>query len=115
LVVLFAGFFLSGVMHYAGDVYMMNDWRAMGGLAFFILQALGIVIETALLSLARSLGLNGGKRTLLTRSIGYLWVLLWISWTLPFWTDTQHRFGMREWMPRYSLIYRIWKGEWMWT
>ena len=85
----------------------------IGPMVFFLLQAVGIAAETYLLSLAQSLGVKKGNTFL--RWMGYLWVLLWLSWTLPFWTDAQHKYGMREWMPRVSLIHRFWKGQWVWT
>lgn len=110
--ILFTSFFLSGLIHYGGDYCMMSDLREVGPMVFFLLQAVGIVVESCAISLAMSLGVKKGNAFL--RWMGYLWVLLWISWTLPFWTDPYHKFGMREWMPRASLIHWLWKGAWVW-
>lgn len=98
-------FFISALVHMGGD-YMMLGKPGTGAFWFFILQGLAVTLETVvskLLSLPGS-GLaarkprNAARSTskesaapksppLWTRVIGYVWVVSWFWWSLPFIVD----------------------------
>lgn len=99
-------FFISGLVHVGGD-YMMLGKPGTGAFWFFILQGLAVTLETVvsnLLSLPgsglaarkpRNAGLSTSKDSatpkspprMWTRVVGYVWVLSWFWWSLPFIVD----------------------------
>ncbi|KAF9557955.1 hypothetical protein CPC08DRAFT_28012 [Agrocybe pediades] len=123
---LFSVFFLTGLIHYIGDaVWMQNlnlfDKNGPGAMHFYMLQPVGILLEDCVSSLFRRLtnkepasNLNADRHRHLTgppswlaRVIGYLWVVTWISLTLPLWTYPQFRQGFKNDMPHPKIIWRI--------
>ena len=82
-------FLISGIFHKYGDYASGVPWRDAGALKFFVMQAVGIMIEDAIQAGYR--GLTGRKRTsekpaLWVRCLGFCWLLLWLVWTTPTWT-----------------------------
>jgi hypothetical protein len=61
--------------------------------AFFPAQAVAITTEDALIGLARRAGIT--ECTSLTRAVGYIWVSLWFSFSMPLFLDWQIGAGLR--------------------
>ena len=67
----------------------------LGAFQFFLLQGLAVSLETIVCnvlslsgsSLARARKAALPTPTLWTRIVGYVWVLLWFWWSLPFMVD----------------------------
>ena len=96
--VLFLAFLVSGLIHVAGDMGAGLPVRQTGSLQFFCTQALGIMAEDAVLGRIRKRSITsgqtpavGGKDVVKTgpsvweKLFGYLWVLLFLSWSTPMW------------------------------
>lgn len=56
-----------------------------GGVVFFSLQILGLVLESVCQSIAAKVGLRTGAR--LSRAVGYIWVSVFMLWTAPVWAN----------------------------
>lgn len=85
---LYVAFALSGIMHAAGDYSSLGNWSEGGALRFFLLQAVGITIETTVIDIAKRLSVGGSWHY-----VGYLWVIMWFTYTVPHWMDPLHRAG----------------------
>ncbi|KAJ3496840.1 hypothetical protein NLJ89_g10429 [Agrocybe chaxingu] len=81
---LFAVFAISACMHHLADVGILHSWTKSGAIEFFLLQAVGIMVEDGMLALARRAGF---KASLFTRILGYGWVLAWFGFCMPRWID----------------------------
>ncbi|TFK21113.1 hypothetical protein FA15DRAFT_707525 [Coprinopsis marcescibilis] len=111
---LYTAFFISALIHYAGDYMLLQSYtKALGAFQFFMLQPFIITLETALIAFAkRALGLAGGSSTtagagarpedqkklgrlprLMLRLAGYAWTLSWFTYTLPIWIQPHVRAG----------------------
>ena len=94
---LYVAFFLSGVIHTAGD-FMFEKRMVYYSFKFFLLQAVAITFEGLVICIAKGLlrqrgiefkpersdGSFGGA---VLRVVGYCWVTLWFCLTLPVWID----------------------------
>ena len=83
---IFFTFFLSGVMHAGSD--KAASLPPEGALYFFCTQALGIMIEDGIQAIYRSVRGNrqpGHKSPTLPRIVGFIWVILFLSWSTPVW------------------------------
>jgi len=60
---------------------------------FFLAQAIAITVEDAVIALASRTGID--KSTYLTRIIGYMWVFLWFSISMPWYLDWQIAAGIK--------------------
>ena len=84
----------SSLIHVGGE-YMMLSRLGLGAFRFFLLQGLAVSAETIvsnLLSLSGSSLVSPRKAArptpkLWARIVGYVWVLLWFWWSLPFKVD----------------------------
>ncbi|KAI0409013.1 membrane bound O-acyl transferase family-domain-containing protein [Xylaria palmicola] len=79
-------FILSGILHVAIDFASGISWRDSGALRFFSIQPVGIIIEDLFLSIYQSYrnrNTPGVHVSTLQRCFGFLWVGLWIAWTVP--------------------------------
>ncbi|KAL4746277.1 hypothetical protein BDW72DRAFT_38295 [Aspergillus terricola var. indicus] len=56
-----------------------------GGLAFFSLQTLGLLLESVCQSIAAKVGLRIGSS--FSRAVGYIWVSVFMLWTTPLWAN----------------------------
>ena len=94
---LYIAFFLSGLLHFAGDI-MVQEELVYYSFKFFLLQAVAITFEHVVIYIAkRSLrqrgiefdteNVNGSWGGVVLRVIGYCWVTLWFCLTLPVWLD----------------------------
>ncbi|OJJ98282.1 hypothetical protein ASPACDRAFT_44787 [Aspergillus aculeatus ATCC 16872] len=78
-------FTVSGVIHLFMDVGFGVPMAKSGALWFFCLQIVGVVIESIARDLTRPLRarMNPGVK----RMIGYVWVALFMLWTVPIWIN----------------------------
>ncbi|EDR15395.1 uncharacterized protein LACBIDRAFT_301678 [Laccaria bicolor S238N-H82] len=96
LVFLNTVFLISGLVHVGGEYMMLGRLgSSLGAFRFFLLQGLAVSAETIVsnvLSLSGSSLASPGEAALptpklWTRIVGYVWVLLWFWWSLPFMVD----------------------------
>ena len=86
--VLILTFAISGIFHQFGDVASGVPWEEAGAVRFFIMEAIGIMIEDTVQGIYRLL--RGQKRTPdkptgWKHALGLAWVLIWLTWTTPVW------------------------------
>ena len=79
----FLVFLLSGFLHYTIDLSAGIPWHASGAIRFFCTQALGIWIEEAIRALCVSLYYGVQPLPRWTVLVGYIWVVLFLSWSWP--------------------------------
>ena len=85
---LFAVFWISGLMHALGDVAQGLPWQASTSIQFFCIPALGITVEDALLAALRpasSTRTTDSSRGWFFKTLGYLWVIVFMVWSTPIW------------------------------
>ena len=92
----FAAFAVSGLLHHVTEVAQGMSWAESGAMEFFILQALGILIEDGFQWMIFA-GKNSETQRRTTfvsrvvdsvwtrRLVGYTWVLIFFSWASPTW------------------------------
>ncbi|KAF2836627.1 hypothetical protein M501DRAFT_939706, partial [Patellaria atrata CBS 101060] len=89
-------FLISGLLHQAIEVAQGLLWSQSGALKFFLLMAIGIMIEDAAVSIWGALLTQGSKSVNGARGseaevvwwrkgFGYIWVILYLSWATPVW------------------------------
>ena len=118
---LWTAFFLSGLIHFAGDFtferrMVFYTWK------FFLLQPVGIALETLVIYIARRLlrqkaielepgRLDGPWGGTAVRVAGYCWVIIWYCITLPVWHDEPNAvgFGVRGRGPITRSLLDVWK------
>lgn len=121
---LYIAFFLSGVIHFAGD-FMANQRVVYHSFKFFLLQALAITVEDFIVYIGkhvlfrRGIKLNPGRADenwadAVARVMGYCWVTLWFCYTLPEWRDKSNGIGFdgAEKLPISRLVRTAWQ---QWT
>ncbi|KAF8954003.1 membrane bound O-acyl transferase family-domain-containing protein [Flammula alnicola] len=106
---LFGSFFISGLIHYAGDYMLFQDWSGTS-LRFFLLQAVAITFEDAIIGLAGRLGYT--KPTPFFKLVGFIWVFAWFTFSIPIWIDPVVHTGAMDEDVNVSLIMGLWRGEW---
>ena len=86
-------FLISGVIHVFLDIeYGGSAWES-GAIRFFVMQAVGIIVEDA----AQEIYLRGGgKSNVWSRGVGYAWTVFFLCWTTPSWEWV----AMRRLIPR---------------
>ncbi len=96
---IFAAFAISGLLHQITEVAQGLSWAESGAMEFFVLQAVGIVIEDGFqwmigIPFARKKSETEKRTTLVSRVVdsvwtrrlvGYTWVLIFLSWASPIW------------------------------
>jgi len=75
-------------MHAAGDYSLLGNWSEGGALRFFLLQVVGITIEIMVINVAKWLSIRRSWHY-----VGYVWVIVWFTYTIPDWMDPLHRAG----------------------
>ncbi|CZT21183.1 uncharacterized protein RCC_07045 [Ramularia collo-cygni] len=84
---IFVVFAISGLYHTMMDVHTGIPWHKSGGLTCFLAVGLGIVLEDLFQwtwkRTAISRGLAPTTRAWLEKSVGYLWVFLWLTIVTP--------------------------------
>lgn len=80
---LYTAFLLSGFIHSIADV--MVDWKyACRSMPFFLMQAVAITGEDAIIALARKLSIPPSGAS---RMVGYIWVFLWGAYSFSMYRD----------------------------
>ena len=84
---IFIAFFLSSLIHVASDHGHTIPIRESGAIQFFMTQALGIMIENGFQAVYYSLTgkRRPSKAPLLHRVVGYIWLVLFFTWSIPVW------------------------------
>ncbi|KAL3478917.1 membrane bound O-acyl transferase family-domain-containing protein [Aspergillus californicus] len=80
-------FTASGAIHSIMDIAFGVPLSKTGGFWFFSLQILGVLVETGLKRLDGLIGLSNVLGRNGTRVLGYLWVCVWLLWTVPVWIN----------------------------
>ena len=107
---LFIAFFVSGLIHYGAEYVLYQKW-AGNSMKFFLLQAVAIAFEAAIITLATKAGFSP-KPTNFVKFIGFVWVFAWFTYCLPLWLDEVIHSGAMDNGLDYSLVLRLWDGEW---
>jgi Sec-independent protein secretion pathway component TatC len=89
---------------------VFGNWSTGGSFAFFMLQPLGIAFETVITNVFCRVGIQMHWR--ISRMVGFVWVLLWFSYTVPILVGPLLTVGFSENGPSFSLILGIRRGEW---
>ncbi|KAF8216594.1 membrane bound O-acyl transferase family-domain-containing protein [Mycena galopus ATCC 62051] len=92
---LFAAFFLSGLIHYIGQYMLLRDSLnplPKGPLIFFLSQAVVITLEDIVIAAGKELGL----KSRVWKVVGYVWVLTWLTLSVPVWMDKQVAAGFMD-------------------
>ena len=84
-------FLVSGVLHWGIEAALWLHWGEWGPLVFFVLMAVGIMIEDAaqwvwsevIVRKIDAEGMVKGKRTWWMTVIGHLWVVCWLTVATP--------------------------------
>ena len=82
---LFTAFFLSGLIHHAGEYVIYQRWTGHS-MEFFLLQAVAITCEDVIIALARRAGFSS-KPNSFYKILGFVWVFAWFTYSLPIWLD----------------------------
>ena len=96
----FLVFFISGVLHATIDLSGGIPWHDSGAVRFFCTQALGVWLEESAIAVYCSVtgvSRSAGPRMHWPRLLGYVWVVLFLSWSWPAYM--------------YPMLYRIRKGS----
>ncbi|PYH91331.1 hypothetical protein BO71DRAFT_53019 [Aspergillus ellipticus CBS 707.79] len=78
-------FTVSGVVHLLMDVGFGVSIEKSGALLFFVLQVLGIVLETVVVVV--SAPVRDRMPLWMRRGVGYAWVAAFMVWTAPVWIN----------------------------
>jgi hypothetical protein len=98
-------FQLSGLVHVVGDIAAGISVKNSGVMRWFSIQALGFVIEDGVAALWRALtGRRDDEGKLWQKIIGFLWVLAWMTWTMPVWTYPISKESKGEGILPFSMI-----------
>lgn len=73
----------------AGDCVVVQQFVFFSP-RFFLLQAVAITVEDLVLRSSVSLRSKMGWTS---KAVGFCWVLLWFSWSAPFWFDYMSKNG----------------------
>jgi hypothetical protein len=66
------------------DIAQGIPWDETGALRFFLMQALGIMLEDAVTAVVGPL-YRGRFNKGWMKVLGYTWVILWLVWASPVW------------------------------
>ena len=106
---LFTAFFISGLIHYAGDYAVLGHWSG-GALICFLSQAVAITFEDAVIAIASKFGF--AQPTPMKKLFGYIWVAAWFTYSLPIWSGPHLTAGFIEDDIQFSPIMGLSRGEW---
>lgn len=84
---IFFVFFLSGFHHLVVEYGIGLDWVTSGAMQFYMAQVVGIILEDAVRAYQpqarRGLKDQNTSANREEKVLGYVWVLLWLSWSYP--------------------------------
>lgn len=78
-------FYISGLLHLGIDTVQGISWRESGAVRFFVMMAVGIMLEDGVQWAFRVLTSRKNTNAVWAKVIGYIWVLLYLSWATPIW------------------------------
>ena len=87
---LFLAFLISGLIHHSSDLAMGIPRAEAGSLVFFLVQPMGIMLEDAMQALNRR-SATSRSFAKVWRIVGYLWVVVFLTWSTPSWFYPQQR------------------------
>jgi hypothetical protein len=93
---LFLVFFISGLLHLPPDMAAGVPLHETGAMQFLLVQVAGLIFEEAVQKWNKKMGLI--TDSLMARTIGYIWVALWLTWTLPWLAFPRTRYRPINWM-----------------
>ncbi|KAF9535564.1 membrane bound O-acyl transferase family-domain-containing protein [Crepidotus variabilis] len=113
-------FLVSGILHFGGDALALQSLRKPGSFQFFCLQPVGLIIEDLILSVwcyfKPSAKVSSRTPPIFLKLVGFVWVFIWIGYTLPFWAepllDASYIEDVSKGVP--SILLGLWKGQWVW-
>ena len=111
-------FLVSGIAHQFHDVALGMRWGESGAVVFFVLMAVGIMVEDAvqcvwydvLLSVRDRRNTQQGpevRGALWARIIGFLWVVFWLSVSTPWYaypTMSRNEGGLKDQIVPFSVV-----------
>jgi hypothetical protein len=95
---IFFAFFLSGLIHHAGEYVIYQRWTGHS-VGFFLLQAVAITCEDVIIALAARAGFSS-KPNCFVKIMGFVWVFAWFTYSLPMWLDET----MENWVSNVPVI-----------
>ena len=107
---LFIIFFVSGLIHQSAEYIIYQKWGGHS-MEFFLLQAVGIICEDIIISLAVRAGFSS-KPNRFYKFIGFVWVFTWFTYCLPILVDKIVHAGLVDDGLNFSLILGLWHGDW---
>ncbi|KAH6625509.1 membrane bound O-acyl transferase family-domain-containing protein [Boeremia exigua] len=78
---LFLAYFISGLLHLPPDMAAGVPLYESGAMGFLLVQVAGLIFEETMQKLNKKMGLI--TNSLMVKTIGYIWVAFWLTWTLP--------------------------------
>jgi hypothetical protein len=107
---LYVAFLVSGILHMAGDYMLLQNLTGVS-VQFFLLQAVAITFEDAIIGTARRIGVTTASP--LTRAVGFCWVFVWFALSVPYWFDPIFSNGVLDMTtPDVSFVQYLWNGQW---
>ena len=95
----FTSFFISGLLHAVAEYAIHQHFSEGSSIRFFVLQAVAITFEDAVIAIASCLGYKSKA----FRLIGFIWVFTWFTFSLPIWLDPLAHAGTMDETGRVSL------------
>ncbi|KDQ15960.1 hypothetical protein BOTBODRAFT_107794 [Botryobasidium botryosum FD-172 SS1] len=103
---LLVAFTMSGLLHMGGDYMAMR--RLDVSYKLFLIQVIPIAVEDWVTNI-----FSGVLDEKISRALGYVWVFAWFVLCVPWFVNGLLEAGMIDHaMVPYSIIRRIWTGEW---
>lgn len=107
LVSTWVAFFLSGVLHATGSHTQLGDtYPLTGSMMFFMMQALGVTVQTTLVQLLKSAGVTQHVPKTIRRTANLVITLVWMYFTAPLLVDDFARGGIWLFEPVPISIFR---------
>ena len=97
----YIAFLVSGLVHLGGEYSVIGYWTYRHALQFFLSQAVAITLEVIVIE---GLAMRFSIRGLLWQCIGYLWVIMWFTYTVPGFIDPLLRGGLAETAPFFGIL-----------
>jgi hypothetical protein len=98
-------FALSGAMHIFGELTAGIPRSESGVVQFFTTQALGLLIEDSVSSAwRRAAGRNKREPHWWEKAVGFIWVVVWLAWSMPVWTYPASRRSQGEGILPFSIV-----------
>jgi len=100
------------MIHQIAENAFLGRWDGRGALLFFMLQAVGITLESIFIQVFQSPNSKNAPRTYRSYWFGYLWVWTWLVITAPFLLKGFVEGELAKDTPHFSPIFGVWRGQW---